>query len=157
MKHSKDIWKRPGFLIRRLQQIQTTLFLEEALKECGDLGITPVQWGILTIVSESSNISHIELSEQLGLDRSTVANVVQRLTRKGLLEIEVSSSDRRRKEVNITDKGLEIIDKVFVSTKRSQRKLLKPLSEEEQEKFVELLTRLVHENNHLGRTQLKLK
>lgn len=152
MKHSKNIWERPGFLIRRLQQIQVAIFLEENT----EVGITPVQWGIMTIVHDSPGISHIEISEQLGLDRSNIANVVNRLVKKGILNQKVSRRDRRRKEISMTQKGEDLMNVIEAGARRFQKKLLMPLSEEEQEIFVELLTRIVYENNHLGRAQLKL-
>jgi DNA-binding MarR family transcriptional regulator len=152
MERSHDIWKRPGFLIRRLQQIQVAAFLQE----CSDIDITPVQWGILTIVSDNPGVGHIEISEELGLDRSNVANVVNRLATRGLLTQKISVEDRRKKHISLTKAGEKMIDEVEVKAKRAQRKILSSLSESEREVFIDLLTRLVRENNHLGRALLKL-
>lgn len=149
---SKLVWKRPGFLIRRLQQIQVAVFISE----CSDLDITPVQWGILTIVSEYPGVGQIEISEELGLDRSNVANVVDRLVNRGLLRQKVSPTDRRKKEIALTKAGEKIVEQVEVIASRAQRKILSALSESERETFINLLTRLVKENNHLGRALLKL-
>lgn len=152
MERSNRIWHRPGFLIRRLQQIQVAAFLGE----CSDVDITPVQWGILTIVSERPGVGQIEISEELGLDRSNVANVVERLVNRGLLRQKLSPKDRRKKEITVTKAGEKIISQVEAGALRAQRKILSPLSEHEQKVFVDLLTRLVRENNHLGRAVLRL-
>jgi DNA-binding MarR family transcriptional regulator len=152
MERTHDIWKRPGFLIRRLQQIQVAAFLQE----CSDIDITPVQWGILTIVSDNPGVGHIEISEELGLDRSNVANVVNRLASRGLLTQKVSLTDRRKKNIALTKTAEKLISQVAVKAQRAQKKILSPLSESERQIFVELLTRLVRENNHLGRAALKL-
>lgn len=152
MERTHDIWKRPGFLIRRLQQIQVAAFLQE----CSDIDITPVQWGILTIVSDNPGVGHIEISEELGLDRSNVANVVNRLATRGLLTQKVSLTDRRKKNIALTKAAEKLIGQVEVKAQRVQKKILSPLSESERQIFVELLTRLVRENNHLGRAMLKL-
>lgn len=148
----KLVWKRPGFLIRRLQQIQVAVFISE----CSELDITPVQWGILTIVSEYPGVGQIEISEELGLDRSNVANVVDRLVNRGLLRQKVSPTDRRKKDITLTKAGERTVEQVEVIASRAQRKILSPLSESEREIFINLLTRLVKENNHLGRALLKL-
>jgi len=153
MKRSKNIWERPGFLIRRLQQIQVAIFLEE----CSDIGVTPVQWGIMTVVSQSPEISHIEIAESLGLDRSNVANVVNRLVEKGWLSQAVSREDRRRRCIKMTRTGYALMDKIEAKARKAQHKLFKALNEDEQEKFYELLNRLVRDNNYLGRTQLRLE
>src|SRR6266496_2668773 len=42
------LWGRPGFLIRRLHQIHYGLFFEE----CGHATITPLQFGMLTVLAE---------------------------------------------------------------------------------------------------------
>ncbi|MGH8218849.1 MAG: MarR family winged helix-turn-helix transcriptional regulator [Steroidobacteraceae bacterium] len=152
IERSRTIWNRPGFLIRRLQQIQVAAFLSE----CSESDITPVQWGILTIVSENPGVGQIEISEELGLDRSNVANVVERLTKRGLLRQKLSSKDRRKKYITLTKAGERAVEHVEAGALRAQRKIFRPLSGSELEIFVNLLTRLVKENNHLGRALLRL-
>ena len=152
MQPKNTIWKTPGFLIRRLQQIQVAVFLSE----CQDEKITPIQWGILTIVTDFPNSGHIEISEELGLDRSNVANVVTRLADRGLLTRITNTEDRRRKSINVTEEGLAIMEKVRTKARSAQEKVLGPLNDSERELFMELLARLVKENNHLGRTVLQL-
>lgn len=152
MSPSAVIWKRPGFLIRRLQQIQVAVFMSE----CAHVEITPVQWGILTIVANSPGVGHVELTEELGLDRSNVANVVDRLARRGLLRQKVSPTDKRKKDITLTKAGEKVVAQVELAAQRAQRKVLSPLNDEEKKVFMELLTRLVHGNNHLGRAMLKL-
>lgn len=153
MERTRLIWKRPGFLIRRLHQIQVAVFMAES----AELEITPVQLGILTIVGESPGVGQIEISEELGLDRSNVANVVERLTRRGLLRQRVSSEDRRKKEITLTRSGQTVLEKIEESAIRGQRKILSAFTEDERKVFLALLTRLVHANNHLGRAVLRLK
>jgi DNA-binding MarR family transcriptional regulator len=152
MERSRGIWKRPGFLIRRLQQIQVAAFLSE----CSAIDITPVQWGILTIVNEHPGVGQIEISEELGLDRSNVANVVDRLANRGLLRQRISPKDRRKKAITLSKAGEKVIGQVEAGALRAQHKILSPLSESEREVLVDLLTRLVKENNHLGRALLRL-
>ncbi len=154
MERSKVIWKRPGFLIRRLQQISVAIFISE----CADaqLDITPVQWGILSMLSESPGVGQIEISEELGLDRSNVANVVDRLVTRGWLKQKISPADQRKKAITVTKAGEKVMGELEGIAQRFQRKLLNPLSESEREIFIGLLTRLVAENNHLGRARLRL-
>jgi DNA-binding MarR family transcriptional regulator len=154
MEHSKVIWKRPGFLIRRLQQISVAIFISECAE--AQLDITPVQWGILSMISEYPGVGQIEISEELGLDRSNVANVVDRLVTRGWLRQKFSPADQRKKEITITRAGEKAMDQLEGIAQRFQRKLLSPLAEGEREIFIGLLTRLVRENNHLGRARLKL-
>lgn len=43
------LWSRPGYLVRRLNQIHYALFYEE----CKTQNVTPVQYGVLTALSLS--------------------------------------------------------------------------------------------------------
>ena len=48
----EELYQRPGFLIRRAQQIAVSLFLEET----GELGITNTQYGILMVLKDRPGI-----------------------------------------------------------------------------------------------------
>ena len=102
---TRVVWTRPGFLVRRLHQIHMAIFL----KECAAEQVTPIQWGILTIVKSQPGVGQVELAEELGLDRSNVANVVDRLTRRGVLKQTVSKLDRRKRSIAITPKGVTLM------------------------------------------------
>jgi hypothetical protein len=53
---------RPGFLVRRLHQIGVAIFTDEM----ADLGITPVQFGAMSIVGMKPGIDQSALGEELG-------------------------------------------------------------------------------------------
>ena len=74
------LWSRPGFLIRRLNQIHYALFSEE----CKEHNITPVQFGILTALSLKPGLDQTEIGTEIGLDRTTTADVLKRLEEKNL-------------------------------------------------------------------------
>ena len=58
----EELYQRPGFLIRRAQQIAVSLFLEET----GELGITNTQYGILMVLKEQPGIDQISLHAEPG-------------------------------------------------------------------------------------------
>jgi len=147
------LWRRPGFLIRRTHQIHQTLFL----KECAEYNLTPIQYGVLTGLLENPGIDQITLAREVGIDRTNVADVLQRLEKRKLVVRETAEHDRRMKLVNLTPEGRNILADMYQAMMNTQHKLLAPLNEQEQELFLDLLVRLVNENNHLGRTDFKLK
>ncbi len=146
------VWTRPGFLVRRLHQIHMAIFL----KECAAEQVTPIQWGILTIVKSRPGVGQVELAEELGLDRSNVANVVDRLTRRGVLKQTVSKLDRRKRSIAITPKGVALMARFQPKAERAQRRLLEVLSKEERQQFMSLLSRLVDQNNEFSRAPIRL-
>ena len=149
---TKVVWTRPGFLVRRLHQIHMAIFL----KECAAEQVTPIQWGILTIVKSRPGVGQVELADELGLDRSNVANVVDRLTRRGVLKQTVSKLDRRKRSIAITPKGVALMTRFQPKAERAQRRLLEVLSKEERQQFMSLLSRLVDQNNEFSRAPIRL-
>src|SRR6202035_6042035 len=77
----KDLYRRPGFMIRRAHQIAVSLFLEET----GELGITNRQYGILIALKHRPGIDQISVARLLGLDRSTTGMVIKTLEKAGLV------------------------------------------------------------------------
>ncbi|MCF8476166.1 MAG: MarR family transcriptional regulator [Pseudolabrys sp.] len=125
------------------------------LKECADEQVTPIQWGILTIVGSAAGVGHVEIADELGLDRSNVANVVERLTRRGLLKQSVSKVDRRKKSIHITAAGRKLMRSFEPKARRAQRRLLDQLSAGERVTFMALLRKLVENNNEVSRAPIR--
>src|SRR6266702_5270000 len=73
-------FSRPGFLIRRMHQIHGFLFAEET----GDFDITPVQYSLLTTLDALGELDQNTLAIQVGLERSSVAEVIPRMHARGL-------------------------------------------------------------------------
>ena len=55
----EDIYRRPGFMIRRAHQIAVAIFLEEARES----RITPTQYGVLVILGHRPGIDQTRLFE----------------------------------------------------------------------------------------------
>ncbi len=144
------VWSRPGFLVRRLHQIHCALFFEESKN-----GITPVQYGILTVLARNPWLDQTAVGYEVGLDRTTVADVIRRLEDKGWVERRVNEQDRRSRLVALTKEGLTAMEDMQAGVERSQRKLLAPLSLKEQRTFLTLLLQVVEANNQYGRATLK--
>ena len=142
------LWSRPGYLVRRLHQIHYALFFEE----CKGFDITPVQYGLLTTLSSNPEIDQNSLGRELGIDRTNVADVLNRLARRGLLERHRSQHDKRMVLARLTPAGEKITKDMYASMQRAQERLLKPLLPPQRTAFVVTLIRLIDGNNHLGRT-----
>lgn len=145
------VWSRPGFLVRRLHQIHCALFFEE----CNN-SMTPVQYGIMTVLARNPWLDQTAVGFEVGLDRTTVADVLKRLEDKGWVERRVNEQDRRSRLVAMTKEGLAIMHEMEEGVERSQRKLLAPLSLKDQRTFLTLLLQVVEANNQYGRATLKV-
>ncbi len=146
----RELWDRPGYLVRRLHQIHQGMFAEE----CGKYDLTPVQYGMLTVLRRGEEMDQLTLSSSVGVDRTSGADVVKRLVARGLLRREPSRVDRRAKIIRITEAGRALVEQVRPDMTRAQERLLAPLSAEEQKLFEELLRRLVEANNDASRAPM---
>lgn len=146
----KELWNRPGYLVRRLHQIHLGLFMEE----CRGEDLTPVQSAILTVLRNGEEMDQLTLSTSVGIDRTSGADVIRRLERRGLISREESQLDRRAKIVRITDAGRAFINRLQPSVVRAQERLVAPLTEEERQEFQRLLNIMISENNDAGRAPM---
>lgn len=147
--HSEmPLWGRPGYLLRRLHQIHYALFFEE----CAGYDITPVQYGLLTTLSLNPNLDQNSLARELGIDRTNVADVLNRLARRGLVVRRRSPNDARMVLARLTRAGERLTRKMYRPMQRAQRRLLSPLLPQERNALIITLIRLINGNNHLGRT-----
>jgi DNA-binding MarR family transcriptional regulator len=141
------LWARPGFLVRRLNQIHYALFAEE----CKTYNMTPVQFGVLTALSLNPWLDQTAIGMELGLDRTTTADVLKRLEEKNLIMRRMNPADRRSRQSMITEDGYLAMKSLHEGMMTAQSRLMAPLSERNQEVFVKLLTTLVDGNNEYSR------
>ena len=146
------LWSRPGYLIRRLHQIHCALFLEE----CKGSSLTPVQYGLLTALSFRGELDQGSLAEELGLDRTTTAEVLSRLEKRGLVTRKPNPRDRRARLARITRRGRALTATMFPSMQRAQDRMCAPLSQKERDVFMATLARLIEANNEYGRGALRI-
>jgi DNA-binding MarR family transcriptional regulator len=137
---------RPGFLIRRLHQIHGSLFLEETR----DFNITPVQYSLMTALDEHGEIDQITLALELGLERTSVAEVIPRLEARGLLTRRQSPEDRRVKLVKLARKGRTLVRKMEPAARRAHDRTIEAIPASERELFQLQLIRLVQAGNDYG-------
>jgi DNA-binding MarR family transcriptional regulator len=78
----------------------------------------------------------------VGLDRSTIAEVISRLSRRGLLDKVRDPQDGRRFLLGLTEEGHRVHRKLAVRAARMNQVFLAPLSREEQTVFFDLIRRV---------------
>ena len=55
------------------------------LEECEKHNVTPAQFAVLTVLYYQGTLDQVSISSQIGFDRNTVAVVIRRLERRGLI------------------------------------------------------------------------
>lgn len=151
MREHTSLWARPGFLVRRLHQIHVSMFME-VLEE---YGMTPVQYGLMSILVDMPGLDQFSVAEELGIDRANVHDVLKRLESRKLVARVVDPHNRRRKLCLASREGAELVARIYPRMQEAQKRLLAPLDEGERTMFMQLLHDLVEANNVYGRTALR--
>ena len=145
--------RRPGFLIRRLHQIHTSLFAEE----CDVFGITPVQYSLMTALLHHGEADQVSLAAEVGIDRANTTDVLRRLEERGLIGRKMSAEDSRAKLCTLTRDGNKLALAMEQAVRRAHDRTVAVLPAAERKAFVASLRCLVDAYNDLGRTRLRLK
>ena len=130
---------RPGFLIRRLHQIHMALLVQE----CAADGLTPVQYSVLTALHQLGPCEQVVVSRAVGLDRTSTADVVQRLERRKLLRRRVSPSDKRMKIASLTEVGIALLKRIDSAAARAHSRTLEPLAPDDAQTLMALMARII--------------
>lgn len=122
-------------LLRRVDQCATQLYTNET----ADNDLTLRQLAILTAISLQEDLSQTDLVAITGIDRSTVAGIVSRLIRKGLLDRKRSPVDGRAYCVRLSKRGAKAIAGADRLYSKVEKKLLAGVSAAEASQFVSTL------------------
>ena len=145
-----ELYRRPGFLLRRAHQIAVALFLEET----GELRITTTQFGILHLLKHSPGLDQISVAKLLGLDRSTTGMVLTKLERAGLVGRVVGTNDRRRRSLTLTAAGAAMLVRLKAPARRVMQRQLAAFSPRERRMFLQLLDKFTRAFNESTRVPL---
>lgn len=137
---------RPGYLVRRLHQTSVSIFAQEMAQ----FDLTPVQYSVLAVVVEQPGIDQVSAAEMVGVDRTTIVGVIDRLARKGLMTRSVADYDKRARVLKSTRVGEKLMARVAIAAEAVRLRLLEPLSDAESALFCELMERVIAYHRHAG-------
>jgi DNA-binding MarR family transcriptional regulator len=138
---SKDLallYARPGFLLRRAHQISAAVFEDE----CSSVGLTPAQFGVLTVLASAPGLDQSSLARALGFDKVTVLRVLRGLEGRGLVHRTAALTSKRNMAVVLSPEGETLLQRAAKPAERSYERLMAPLSQEQQAQLVLLLMEL---------------
>ena len=138
---AEDLMQHPGHLLRRALQAMNLLWDHEVSHV-----ITSPQFAALNALYGEPAIDQRTLGERISLDRSTMAEVVARLSARGLITTARDSNDGRRKTIRLTPKGVATLQQLIPRTHAMTLRLVGALEAEEQAELLRLLTRVVGSN-----------
>ena len=129
------LYARPGFLLRRAHQISAAVFEDE----CRELGLTPAQFGVLTVLKNHPGLGQSSLARALGFDKVTVLRVLRGLEARGLVERGPAPDNKRNMCVALTREGEDVLAKGQRPAERAYKRLLAPLDRAQRDALIHLL------------------
>ena len=103
--------------------------------------ISPEQYNVLRILrgqkGKPANMGVIQ--ERMIAKTSNTTRLVDKLLLKGFVERKICPGNRRKMEISITDKGLELLKELDPKVDENEMKFANNLNHKEQEQLIELL------------------
>jgi DNA-binding MarR family transcriptional regulator len=118
------------------------------------LNLTPAQFDIIVTLGNTSGMTFKELGEKTLITKGTLTGVVDRLEAKGLVKRVLKMEDRRSTIVQLTDRGQQEFERVFIPHIQFCKQSFSGYSEED---FASLEQELAKLKSHLEETSAARK
>ena len=99
--------------------------------------LTPRQLAVLVTVANNEGLSQTGLVDRTGIDRSTLADIVRRMQKKGLLQRRRTKEDARAYAVRLTDEGRRVLRTAEPLAKRVDERILEAIPAKQRDQFIE--------------------
>lgn len=126
-----------------IQQRAVALFIERRSERPPDAP-TRMQTHALRIVRDQDHLSVTELAQILNVSTPTASQLVNTLVSRGWLLLDVSTHDRRRHEVSVTESGRALLHEHQEKRLTAVKAVMEQLSPHERAQLVSLLDRAMH-------------
>lgn len=127
---------------------QRILVLSNLLRRAAGLryrrlvGLQPGEWGVLAELGHHAPCTLNALSERIGVDKTQLSRTVARLIARGLVRRRPNPRDNRALRLSLSPQGAACCAAIMRAGAAANRSLLADLSAREQEKLVDLITRM---------------
>ncbi|MDI1280418.1 MAG: DNA-binding MarR family transcriptional regulator [Brevundimonas sp.] len=128
----------PSHLMHRALQLALDIYATET----GPDGLTQRQFAVLEAVSQKSGLTQTDLVRATGIDRSTLADLVARMTTRGLLDRERSTIDARAMAVRLSEAGAVALEAARPRVEAADKRIMALLPKGKREGFLALLAGL---------------
>lgn len=133
----------PSLLGYALRRTQSAVFADFAstFAQAG-VALTPGEFGLLVLVDRNAGLSQMTLARALGIDRSTLVPILDRLQGRGFLVRRRSPTDGRTHALMLTPSGRKTLARFGRLVRAHERRIASGLSTAETRMLIELLERV---------------
>lgn len=129
-----------GYVLRRTQSAVFADFA--ATFQAAGAALTPGEFGLLVLVARNTGLSQMALARALGIDRSTLVPILDRLQGRGLLVRRRSPTDGRTHALMLTPSGNKALGRFTTLVRRHEKRIGSGLSTAETRTLIGLLEKV---------------
>ncbi|HCU0295794.1 TPA: MarR family transcriptional regulator [Citrobacter sedlakii] len=130
--------RNTAFHLLRLLFQQHTARWQHELPE-----LTKPQYAVMRAIAERPGIEQVDLTEAAVSTKATLAEMLSRMEKRGLVRRENDPLDKRRRFVFLTAQGEALLTTTMPLGNRVDEEFLGRLSEEEREQFTRLVRKMM--------------
>jgi DNA-binding MarR family transcriptional regulator len=140
---SLDRGMLPALLGYVLRRAQSAVFADFAATfvQAGQ-ALTPGEFGLLVLVERNAGLSQMALARALGIDRSTLVPILDRLQARGLLVRRASPTDGRTHALALTPSGVKALARFARLVRTHEKRIASGLSSAETRTLIQLLEKV---------------
>ncbi|WP_405836366.1 MarR family winged helix-turn-helix transcriptional regulator [Streptomyces sp. NBC_01518] len=137
--HPDSLRRQPTFVLARVATL--------ARRACGaalaEVDLTQAEHGILACLHDSGALIQREIAALLALDPGDLIAYLDRLETRGAISREPDPEDRRRRVIDLTPVGRELLDQADTVLGAATQRFLGPLAPGEVSHLISALTKLL--------------
>jgi DNA-binding MarR family transcriptional regulator len=130
-----------GYWLRCLSNFVSHAFAERLARR----GLSVAQWVVLRTLYDSRGVTLNEGARRIGVDKSTLSRMVNRLMHKGWLS-RAAGPDRRSLELKLTVAGRTIVRQAAKSADENDAAFFHPLTPRQRTQFLSTIRQLLAAN-----------
>ena len=111
-------------------------------RELTGLNITPAIFGVLEILNHNKGLTQTRLANAIGLDRSSLVPLLDKLQKRDLVAREASTKDRRSNHLFLTPEGKSLLAKADKRVRLHEKRMLASLTKAETKQLFKLLMKV---------------
>ncbi len=127
-----------GYLLRRA-------FVRFSVDAAHD-HVDPRKFSVLDALSYRDWLSQYDLAKELGINRTIMVSLIDRLEESGFVFRTRNQNNRRSYVLSLTDEGLRALKDMSDAIMHSDKRFTEPLDDAERQRLNELLANLAHEH-----------
>ena len=144
---------KPMLVFKRFGH-QIHLMVQKEAKRCGIEFMGGPQGQVVRFLDNREKNQDLvlikDIEQELNITKSVASNLVKRMVQNGLVELEVSPSDKRAKFVRLTDKARSQMKQVKAFFERIDKQLMEDIDEDELLIFEKVLGQLQENIKGIG-------